>query len=181
MGEWRASVASQGLKKGNIVILVRPRGRRQNERIEDFRRQGRRRVAKGQRQMTDIAEGRSGTPHGALSLVASSVRPPDRRVDPDVFFSRSELEAILSVYGRKVVEGEWRDYAIGATKEVAIFAVHRRTSEEPLFRIEKRPKLARRQGAYSVVAATGLVLKRGHDLVQVLQVFEKRALRLIDA
>jgi len=64
---------------------------------------------------------------------------------------------------------------------VAIFAVHRRTSEVPLYRIEKRPKLTRRQGAYSVVAATGLVLKRGHDLKQVLKVFEKRALRLIDA
>lgn len=131
--------------------------------------------------MTDMADGSPGVPHGILSLVVSSTQPPNRRRDPDVFFNRAELEAILSVYGRKVVEGEWRDYAIGATKDVAIFAVHRRTSEQPLFRIEKRPKLARRQGLYSVVAATGLVLKRGHDLAQVLKVFEKRALRLIDA
>lgn len=131
--------------------------------------------------MTDMAEGSRGASQGTLSLVVSSTQPPNRHRDPDVFFNRAELETILSVYGRKVVEGEWRDYAIGATKEVAIFAVHRRTSEEPLFRIEKRPKLARRQGAYSIVAATGLVLKRGHDLAQVLKVFEKRALRLVDA
>ncbi len=131
--------------------------------------------------MTDMAEGSRGAPQGTLSLVVSSTQPPSRHRDPDIFFNRAELEAILSVYGRKVVEGEWRDYAIGATKDVAIFAVHRRTSEAPLFRIEKRPKLARRQGAYSVVAATGLVLKRGHDLAQVLKVFEKRALRLVDA
>lgn len=119
---------------------------------------------------------------GSLSLVISSnSAPPKLLREPDVFFNRAELEAILSVYGRKVVEGEWRDYAIGSGKDVAIFAVHRRTSEMPLYRIEKRPKLTRRQGAYSVVAATGLVLKRGHDLKQVLKVFEKRALRLIDA
>ncbi|HUD50115.1 DUF2794 domain-containing protein [Parvibaculum sp.] len=134
--------------------------------------------------MTDSAEGSEKASHlqsGSLSLVITSNSASKPLREPDVFFSRAELEAILSVYGRKVVEGEWRDYAIGATKDVAIFAVHRRTSEMPLYRIEKRPKLARRQGAFSVVAATGLVLKRGHDLKQVLKVFEKRALRLIDA
>ena len=45
----------------------------------------------------------------------------------------------------------------------------RRASEVPLFRIEKSPKLARKQGAYSVVAPAGLILKRGHDLVRVLE------------
>lgn len=119
---------------------------------------------------------------GPLSLVISSNAPPSKPLqEPDVFFNRAELEAILSVYGRMVVEGEWRDYAIGSTKDAAIFAIHRRTSEMPLYRIEKRPKLTRRQGAYSVVAATGLVLKRGHDLRQVLKVFEKRKLRVVGA
>ncbi len=106
---------------------------------------------------------------------------PQKRREPDIFFTRTEFETILSLYGRKVVEGEWRDYAIGSTKEVAIFAIHRRASEQPLFRIEKRPKLARRQGAFSVIATSGLVMKRGHDLAQVLKVFEKRTLRLIGA
>lgn len=110
---------------------------------------------------------------------APTPRPPV--VEPDIFFTRAEFDAILSLYGRKVVEGEWRDYAIGSTREVATFAIHRRASEQPLFRIEKRPKLARRQGAFSVIAASGLVMKRGHDLDQVLKVFEKRTLRVIDA
>ena len=135
--------------------------------------------------MADRVEGAdntSRTQSGSLSLVISSnTTPPKPAQEPDVFFNRAELEAILSVYGRMVVEGEWRDYAIGSTRDVAVFAVHRRTSEMPLYRIEKRPKLTRRQGAYSVVAATGLVLKRGHDLKQVLKVFEKRKLRLIGA
>lgn len=118
-----------------------------------------------------------------LTLIATSVpdMAPKRPREPEVFFDRAELDAILSVYGRKVAEGEWRDYAMGAHKDVAVFSVFRRTSEMPLYRIEKRPKLARRQGAYAVIASGGQILKRGHELKQVLKIFEKRTLRLIDA
>jgi len=83
-------------------------------------------------------------------------------------FTRRELDEILRVYGRKVAAGEWRDYAIDQGNEKAIFSVFRRTSEMPLYRIVKQPKLARRQGAYSIVTPTGLILKRGHELRQVL-------------
>lgn len=92
---------------------------------------------------------------------------------PPVTFHRRELDAILRLYGRMVAEGEWRDYAIDHLKDRAVFSVFRRTSEVPLFRIEKNPRLARKQGAFSVVAASGLILKRGHELDQVLHVFEK--------
>ncbi|WP_292526335.1 DUF2794 domain-containing protein [Methyloceanibacter sp.] len=95
-------------------------------------------------------------------------------------FDRVELNQILNVYGRKVASGEWRDYAIDMLKEKAVFSVFRRSSEMPLYRIEKTPKLARRQGAYSVVAATGLILKRGHDLRRVLRALDK-GLRLVEA
>jgi hypothetical protein len=94
-----------------------------------------------------------------------------------VFFTRREFSQILDLYGRKVAAGEWRDYAIDFGREKAVFSVFRRASEVPLYRIEKNPKLARRQGAYSVIAATGLILKRGHDLGRVLLVLEK-SLRL---
>ena len=94
-----------------------------------------------------------------------------------VFFTRAELSAILDVYGRKVAAGEWRDYAIDFGRDKAVFCAFRHASEVPLYRIEKHPRLARRQGAYSVVAATGLILKRGHDLARVLTVLE-RAQRL---
>jgi len=95
-----------------------------------------------------------------------------------VSFNRAELREILDLYGRKVAAGEWRDYAIDCLKDKAVFSVFRRTSEVPLYRIEKDPKLARRQGAYSVVAASGLVLKRGHELARVIGVLE-RALRVV--
>ena len=89
-------------------------------------------------------------------------------------FSRQELNAILALYGRKVAKGEWRDYAIDIMRDKAVFSVFRKASEFPLYRIEKDPKLARKQGAYSVVAATGLIMKRGHDLRRVLGVLEDR-------
>jgi hypothetical protein len=91
-----------------------------------------------------------------------------------VTFDRRELDRILNVYGRKVAEGEWRDYAIDFMKDRAVFSVFRRASEVPLYRIEKDPKLARRQGAYSVISATGLVMRRGHELERVLRVFDKK-------
>jgi hypothetical protein len=87
-------------------------------------------------------------------------------------FDRRELREILTLYGRKVAAGEWRDYAIDFGKDKAVFSVFRRASEVPIYRIEKHPRLARRQGAYSVIAATGLILKRGHDLSRVLGVLE---------
>jgi hypothetical protein len=89
-----------------------------------------------------------------------------------VTFERRELERILDLYGRKVAAGEWRDYAIQFLKDRAVFAVFRRAAEMPLYRIVKDISLARRQGAFAVVAASGRVLKRGHDLERVLRVID---------
>ena len=90
-----------------------------------------------------------------------------------VTFDRHELNHILRLYGRMVAAGEWRDYAIDFMRDRAVFSVFRRSSEVPIYRIEKDPKLARRQGAYSVITATGLILKRGPDLDRVLRVLDK--------
>ena len=109
----------------------------------------------------------------------SQPAPASRSV---VAFDRRELDTILRLYGRMVADGEWRDYAIDLLKDRAVFSVFRRSSEMPLYRIEKDPKLARRQGAYCVVATGGMILKRGHDLAQVLRVLEKKKhLRVVDA
>lgn len=88
-------------------------------------------------------------------------------------FNRLELNEILRLYGRFVANGEWRDYAIDMGRETAVFSIFRRASECPIYRIEKTPKLARRQGMYSVIAASGLILKRGSDLRRVLAVLDK--------
>ena len=98
-----------------------------------------------------------------------------------VRFDRSELNRILSIYGRMVAAGEWRDYALDFLDEVAVFSVFRRTSEMPLYRIEKRPRLKVKQGQYAVVAAGGQILKRGHELAQVLRVLEKKLIKALAA
>jgi|SRR5579872_2266634 hypothetical protein len=95
-----------------------------------------------------------------------------------VTFSRRELDRILSLYGRKVAAGEWRDYAIDFFKDRAVFSVFRRTTEFPIYRIEKNPRLGRRQGAYSVISATGLILRRGQELERVLGALD-HSLRVI--
>ena len=100
-------------------------------------------------------------------------------VPRQIAFNRRELDAILQVYGRKVAEGEWRDYAIDHLPDRAVFSIFRRTSEMPMYRVEKVPALARKQGAFRVVAASGTILKRGHDLEAVLRVFEKPKLSLV--
>ena len=104
---------------------------------------------------------------------ATRVVPFPAAAHKHVSFNRAELRTILDLYGRMVAEGEWRDYAIDFMRDKAVFSVFRRTSEVPLYRIEKDPRLARRQGAYAVVAASGLVLKRGHELARVLRVLDK--------
>ena len=108
---------------------------------------------------------RGGTASGVVPFPASAPK--------QVSFNRQELRRILDLYGRMVAEGEWRDYAIDFTRDKAVFSVYRRTSEMPLYRIEKDPKLARKQGAYAVVTPTGLILKRGSELDRVLKVIDR--------
>ena len=94
-------------------------------------------------------------------------------IPSQVTFSRAELGRLFGLYGRKVAAGEWRDYAIDFLKDRAVFSVFRRASEVPIYRIEKNPRLARRQGTYSVISATGLVVRRGQELDRVLRAIDK--------
>jgi hypothetical protein len=110
----------------------------------------------------DPSESR-GMVQGAVSI------PP-----PRVTFNRFELNRILNLYGRMVAHGEWRDYAIDFLKDRAVFSIFRRASEVPIYRIEKDPQLSRKQGAYSVIAASGQILRRGHDLERVLLVIDRK-------
>jgi hypothetical protein len=105
---------------------------------------------------------------------------PLQPTTPVVFFERRELNQLLGLYGRMVAAGHWRDYAIDGLKDAAVFSVFRHTGETPLYRIEKRPSLARRQGAWLVLAHGGLVLKRGHELTQVLRVFDRSRFSVVD-
>ena len=128
--------------------------------------------------MTDRAGGTEDCDGSATLIPLHEARRG--RQDFPVTFDRRELDQILRLYGRMVAANEWRDYAIDHLRDRAVFSVFRRTSETPLFQIVKDPSLARRQGAYSVVAASGQILKRGHELARVLTVFDK-TLKLVQA
>ncbi|WP_292289153.1 DUF2794 domain-containing protein [Marivita sp.] len=106
--------------------------------------------------------------------------PRSTAAPEQVAFHRTELSVILSLYGRMVSAGEWRDYGISTLRDVAVFSVFRRTAENPLYRIEKRPKLRNRQGQYAVIGIDGQVLKRGHDLKTVLRVLERKLIRAVE-
>ncbi|MGR3659752.1 MAG: DUF2794 domain-containing protein [Paracoccaceae bacterium] len=106
--------------------------------------------------------------------------PQKFKLPEKVAFTRQEIGVIMGLYGRMVAAGEWRDYGMSFLKEVAIFSVFRRTAEFPLYRIEKRPKLRLKQGMYTVVAMDGQILKRGQNLKTVLQVLERKLIRIVD-
>lgn len=106
--------------------------------------------------------------------------PQPSSLPEQVTFDRHELGAILRLYGQMVAAGEWRDYGLSFLREAAVFSVFRRTAENPLYRIEKRPKLRARQGMYAVIGMDGQILRRGHELAQVLRVLEQKLIRPVD-
>lgn len=122
--------------------------------------------------MMDQSQGAEDRDGSSILVSLSSIRR--ERADIPVTFERRDLDAIFRLYGRMVAAGEWRDYAIDYLRDRAVFSVFRRSSEVPLFQIVRNPSLSRKQGAYSVVSTAGQILKRGHELSRVLQVFDKK-------
>ena len=119
--------------------------------------------------MSTISEDTDPSAIRAVARPATAAPQPNR-----VTFNRLELNRILNLYGRMVADGEWRDYAIDFLKDRAVFSIFRRSSEMPLYRIEKDPSRARKQGAYGVVSASGHILRRGHELDRVLLVIDRK-------
>jgi len=103
------------------------------------------------------------------------------RPEFQVGFDRLELQRILDVYGRMVAAGIWRDYAMDFGKDAASFCAFRRAAERPQARIEKRPSLRNRQGMWTLFGEAGQVLKRGHELANVLGLLERRLLKVVEA
>ena len=104
-----------------------------------------------------------------------------RKIPEKIAFHRLELAPILTLYGRMVAAGEWRDYGISCLRDVAVFSIFKRTAENPLYRIEKRPKLRNKQGMWTLFGEHGQVLKRGHELPGVIAPMERRLLKTIDS
>ncbi len=114
----------------------------------------------------------------AGNIPDSIVQFPGRK-PLQVGFERAELGRIMDLYGRMVAAGEWRDYAMDFTRDVAIFDAFRRATERPQMRVEKRPALRSKQGMWTLFGEHGQVLKRGHDLAGVLAAVERRLLKAV--
>ena len=112
-----------------------------------------------------------------MSVITPFPHPRDRRAVAT--FNREELQRILDLYGRMVAAGHWRDYGLWFDADVAVFAAFRRAAEQPDVRIEKRPQLQLKQGAFALVSQHGMVVKRGHELHGVLAPLERRLMRLV--
>ena len=113
------------------------------------------------------------------AMTVQNITPFGAAMPEQIAFHRTELGPILTLYGRMVAAGEWRDYGISCLRDVAVFSVFRRTAENPIYRIEKRPRLRLKQGQYAVVGMDGQILKRGNDLKQVLRVLERKLIRAV--
>lgn len=124
--------------------------------------------------MSDSEPQQSGRDRIPASPDVLTFPPQQRRPETVVSFDRRELQTILDLYARRVAEGEWRDYAIDFLADRAMFSIFRRAAETPLYRVVKEPRLARRQGAFSVVTGAGFIVKRGHELARVLAALERR-------
>lgn len=115
-------------------------------------------------------------PTGGASIIAFPGRQPGQ-----VGFDRAELTRILDLYGRMVAAGEWRDYAMDFDRHCATFAAFRRTADIPQMRLEKRPAMQQRQGMWALFGEQGQVLKRGHDLANVLAPVERRLVKIVES
>lgn len=124
--------------------------------------------------MSDTTDQSRYAPDNRVLVELNDYRGPAEKPPQITTFHRRELDLILRLYGRMVADGEWRDYAIDHLPEKAVFSAFRRTSEVPLYTIEKVPRNARRQGAFAIIGAHGAILKRGHELDVVLRFFDKK-------
>ena len=94
-----------------------------------------------------------------------------RRPKGSVYFDRHELRRLLDVYSRRVMSGEWRDYAIDHQSGRAIFSVFRHSFDSPLFAIAKR-----RDGkrcAYQVFSGPRKI-RQSSTIEGALSIFDKK-------
>jgi hypothetical protein len=110
-----------------------------------------------------------------------NVTPLRARAESQVSFTRPELDRILSLYGRMVAVGLWRDYALTFGPRTASFCGFRRTAENPEVRLVKDPALRQKQGEWVLYGEGGVVLKRGHDLGSVLAPIERRLVKSVES
>jgi hypothetical protein len=94
-------------------------------------------------------------------------RQSGRKASRPLSFTRAELLKILGVYSRRVIAGEWRDYAIDMKPGIAIFSIFRHAADRPLYALAKAHR-GGPGGMEFAVYCQGKRLKRSSSLDDVL-------------
>ncbi|MYJ71015.1 MAG: DUF2794 domain-containing protein [Rhodospirillaceae bacterium] len=97
-------------------------------------------------------------------------QPPASR---HTFFSRSELCKLLGLYSRRVVNGEWRDYAIDHDATEATVSFYRCTAGHPEFAITKTAGHKDRPGLF-VLRAGPQEITQSPSLEEVIGAVERQ-------
>lgn len=106
-----------------------------------------------------------------------------RKAPPYLSFTRQELTRLLNLYTSRVMQGDWRDYAINLGPSTASFFIFQSSHENPLFvisKLETKGKnrvAAARQGQF-VLFNRQKKLKQAHDLDDVIKALN-RTLRIV--
>ena len=100
-----------------------------------------------------------------------------RRRQRTIYFTRPELNQLLGLYSRRVIRGEWRDYAIDHRDGLALFSVFRHSREGPIYSIVKIAGSADRPAEFAVRRGPQQ-LHAGRSLAEVLDFFHPRLILL---
>ena len=87
----------------------------------------------------------------------------------------------MTIYGRMVAAGEWRDYALDFLEDAAVFSIFRRSSEMPLFRVEKRPRLKSNRANMRWWRRAAWCCAAAMNWRRCLKIFDKKLLKALAA
>jgi Protein of unknown function (DUF2794) len=105
----------------------------------------------------------------ATVLALSDYRTKHRTL----YFTRHELNQLLSLYSRQVARGVWRDYAIDHRDGRALFSVFRHTHEAPAYSIVKAAAAQARSPEFFIQSGRQR-LRVSHSLSEALEYFQTR-------
>ena len=95
------------------------------------------------------------------------------------FFSKEELNLILSVYGKGISSGKWKDYAIDHTKDNAVFSIYRNTFEKAFLSIKKNSSKIKRQKKYILYDANQSKIKDADVLADIINQLKNKKIRVV--
>ena len=111
-----------------------------------------------------------------------SAPPNNYNLAPDsqiTTFNKNELNLILSIYGRNVAQGIWKDYAIDHAKDFAIFSIYRNTFEKVFLSIKKNSSKFKKQRKFALYDANQKKIKDSDILTDIINQLRNKKIRVV--